>query len=100
MPRKVSLKQVRSAKYNGRLMEARFGKETKKNYVYKGDMNLDLKRYIRAQKVSTQLIMGILINSSHVFSSVRRDLNFIDHTSDLGMREGQRIRLIVVDTGL
>ncbi|EOY00908.1 PREDICTED: beta-glucuronosyltransferase GlcAT14A [Theobroma cacao] len=37
---------------------------------------------------------------SHVFSSVRRDLNFIDHTSDLGWKEGQRIQPIVVDPGL
>lgn len=37
---------------------------------------------------------------SHVFSSIRRDLNFIDHTSDLGWKEGQRIQPIVVDPGL
>ncbi|KAK1380730.1 beta-glucuronosyltransferase GlcAT14A-like [Heracleum sosnowskyi] len=37
---------------------------------------------------------------SHVFSSVRRDLNFIDHTSDLGWKEGQRVLPIVVDPGL
>ncbi|PSR91095.1 Beta-glucuronosyltransferase [Actinidia chinensis var. chinensis] len=37
---------------------------------------------------------------SHVFSSVQRDLNFIDHTSDLGWKEGQRIQPIVVDPGL
>ncbi|KAG5532270.1 hypothetical protein RHGRI_026791 [Rhododendron griersonianum] len=37
---------------------------------------------------------------SHVFSSVPRDLNFIDHTSDLGWKEGQRIQPIVVDPGL
>ncbi|KAL2233333.1 beta-glucuronosyltransferase GlcAT14A [Sesamum indicum] len=36
---------------------------------------------------------------SHVFASVRRDLNFIDHTSDLGWKEGQRIQPIVVDPG-
>lgn len=48
-----------NAKYNGRLMEARYGKETKKNYAHEGDLNLDLKIYNQAQKVS-QLIMGIL----------------------------------------
>ncbi|XAR52490.1 hypothetical protein NMG60_11020606 [Bertholletia excelsa] len=37
---------------------------------------------------------------SHVFSSVRRDLNFIDHTSDLGWKEDQRIKPIVVDPGI
>lgn len=37
---------------------------------------------------------------SHVFSSVRRDLNFIDHTSDLGWKESQRIQPIVVDPGI
>ncbi|KAK3040740.1 hypothetical protein RJ639_029262 [Escallonia herrerae] len=37
---------------------------------------------------------------SHVFSSVKRDLNFIDHTSDLGWKEAQRIQPIVVDPGL
>lgn len=37
---------------------------------------------------------------SHVFSSVNRNLNFIDHTSDLGWKESQRIRPIVVDPAL
>ncbi|KAJ6982042.1 hypothetical protein NC653_025217 [Populus alba x Populus x berolinensis] len=37
---------------------------------------------------------------SHVFSSVSRDLNFIDHTSDLGWKESQRIQPIVVDPGI
>ncbi|KAL6350827.1 hypothetical protein AAG906_031413 [Vitis piasezkii] len=37
---------------------------------------------------------------SHVFSSVRRDLNFIDHTSDLGWKESQRVHPIVVDPGI
>ncbi|KAK6922227.1 Glycosyl transferase, family 14 [Dillenia turbinata] len=37
---------------------------------------------------------------SHVFSSVRRDLSFIDHTSDLGWKEIQRIHPIVVDPGI
>ncbi|KAL5722118.1 hypothetical protein ACHQM5_005677 [Ranunculus cassubicifolius] len=37
---------------------------------------------------------------SHVFSSFRRDLNFIDHTSDLGWKEDQRVQPIVVDPGI
>ncbi|XP_047983470.1 beta-glucuronosyltransferase GlcAT14A-like [Salvia hispanica] len=37
---------------------------------------------------------------SHVFSSIRRDLNFIDHTSELGWKESQRIQPIVVDPGI
>ncbi|KAL1317934.1 hypothetical protein AAHE18_15G169000 [Arachis hypogaea] len=37
---------------------------------------------------------------SHVFSSVRRDLNFIDHTSDLGSKESDRIEPIVVDPAI
>ncbi|KAM0983477.1 hypothetical protein ACFX13_011190 [Malus domestica] len=37
---------------------------------------------------------------SHVFSSVRRDLNFIDHTSDLGWKELHRVQPIVVDPGI
>ncbi|GAB4840364.1 hypothetical protein Ancab_021130 [Ancistrocladus abbreviatus] len=37
---------------------------------------------------------------SHVFSSVSRDLNFIDHTSDLGWKEDRRIRPIVVDPSI
>ncbi|GLT35029.1 hypothetical protein SLA2020_095140 [Shorea laevis] len=37
---------------------------------------------------------------SHVFSTVKRDLNFIDHTSDLGWKEGQRIQPIIVDPAL
>nr|XP_043624465.1 beta-glucuronosyltransferase GlcAT14A [Erigeron canadensis] len=37
---------------------------------------------------------------SHAFSSISRDANFIDHTSDLGWKEDQRILPIVVDPGL
>ncbi|XP_050234180.1 beta-glucuronosyltransferase GlcAT14A [Mercurialis annua] len=37
---------------------------------------------------------------SHVFSSITRDLNFIDHTSDLGWKESQRFQPIVVDPGI
>ncbi|XP_009356160.2 beta-glucuronosyltransferase GlcAT14A-like [Pyrus x bretschneideri] len=37
---------------------------------------------------------------SHVFSSVRRDLNFVDHTSDLGWKELYRVQPIVVDPGI
>ncbi|XP_010916335.1 beta-glucuronosyltransferase GlcAT14A [Elaeis guineensis] len=36
----------------------------------------------------------------HVFSSVPRDLNFIDHTSDLGWKEYQRVQPIIVDAGI
>ncbi|KAG9449388.1 hypothetical protein H6P81_009353 [Aristolochia fimbriata] len=36
---------------------------------------------------------------SHVFSSVPRNLSFIDHTSDLGWKEFQRVQPIVVDPG-
>ncbi|KAK9115392.1 hypothetical protein Syun_022189 [Stephania yunnanensis] len=36
---------------------------------------------------------------AHVFSHARRDLNFIDHTSDLGWKEYQRVQPIVVDPG-
>lgn len=36
---------------------------------------------------------------SHVFSSVNRDLNFIDHTGDLGWKESDRFKPIVVDPG-
>ncbi|XP_047322526.1 beta-glucuronosyltransferase GlcAT14A [Impatiens glandulifera] len=37
---------------------------------------------------------------AHVFSSVQRGVNFIDHTSDLGWKEDQRIQPIVVDPGI
>uniref|UniRef100_A0A7N0VG06 Uncharacterized protein n=1 Tax=Kalanchoe fedtschenkoi TaxID=63787 RepID=A0A7N0VG06_KALFE len=37
---------------------------------------------------------------SHVFSSVKRDVNFIDHTSELGWKEPQRVQPIVVDPAL
>ncbi|XP_077253750.1 beta-glucuronosyltransferase GlcAT14A-like [Tasmannia lanceolata] len=36
----------------------------------------------------------------HVFSTLPRDLNFIDHTSDLGWKEYQRVQPVVVDPGL
>ncbi|GFS32746.1 core-2/I-branching beta-1,6-N-acetylglucosaminyltransferase family protein [Actinidia rufa] len=51
-------------------------------------------------RVSPTLNWTEYANLSHVFSSVQRDLNFIDHTSDLGWKEGQRIQPIVVDPGL
>ncbi|KAK8526274.1 hypothetical protein V6N13_017325 [Hibiscus sabdariffa] len=37
---------------------------------------------------------------SQVFSSVRKDLNFIDHTSDLGWKVDHRFQPIVVDPAL
>ncbi|WZZ06668.1 beta-glucuronosyltransferase GlcAT14A-like [Brassica napus] len=37
---------------------------------------------------------------SHVFASVNRSINFIDHTSDLSWKESQRIKPIVVDPAL
>eukprot|EP01018_Ginkgo_biloba_P027507 Gb_20013 [translate_table: standard] len=36
----------------------------------------------------------------HVFSFLPRDLNFIEHTSDLGWKEYQRAKPIVIDPGL
>ncbi|MBA0550904.1 hypothetical protein Golob_021813 [Gossypium lobatum] len=46
------------------------------------------------------LVVIVISDLSHVFSSVRRDLNFIDHTSDLGWKEDQRVLPIVVDPGI
>ncbi|KAE8707293.1 xylosyltransferase 1-like isoform X2 [Hibiscus syriacus] len=37
---------------------------------------------------------------SHVFFSVRRELNFLDHRSDLGWKGGQRFQPIVVDPAI
>lgn len=37
---------------------------------------------------------------AHVFSSMRRHLNFIDHTSDLGWKEKARFQPIVIDPSL
>ncbi|GAB4828809.1 hypothetical protein Ancab_018470 [Ancistrocladus abbreviatus] len=37
---------------------------------------------------------------SHVFSSVPRELNFLDHTSDLGWKEIHRIQPVVVDPSI
>lgn len=36
----------------------------------------------------------------HVFSSVPRHLNFIDHSSDIGWKESQRVQPIIVDAGI
>ncbi|TKY50344.1 Xylosyltransferase 1 [Spatholobus suberectus] len=36
----------------------------------------------------------------HTFSYLPRDLNFIDHTSDIGWKDQQRARPIIVDPGL
>ncbi|XP_059640797.1 beta-glucuronosyltransferase GlcAT14B-like [Cornus florida] len=36
----------------------------------------------------------------HTFSYLPRDLNFIDHTSDIGWKEFQRAKPIIVDPGL
>ncbi|KAL2570618.1 hypothetical protein GLYMA_18G254900v4 [Glycine max] len=36
----------------------------------------------------------------HAFSHLPRDLNFIDHTSDIGWKDHQRARPIIIDPGL
>ncbi|KAG6741693.1 hypothetical protein POTOM_054970 [Populus tomentosa] len=36
----------------------------------------------------------------HTFSYVPRDLNFIDHTSDIGWKEFQRAKPVIIDPGL
>ncbi|KAL6226361.1 hypothetical protein ACLB2K_000323 [Fragaria x ananassa] len=36
----------------------------------------------------------------HVLSSIRRTLNFIEHTSDIGWKEYQRAKPIIIDPGL
>jgi hypothetical protein len=36
----------------------------------------------------------------HVFSNVSKDLNFIEHTSDIGWKEFQRAKPIIIDPGL
>ncbi|ONK62274.1 uncharacterized protein A4U43_C07F2220 [Asparagus officinalis] len=36
----------------------------------------------------------------HVFSYLPRDLNFIEHTSDMGWKENERARPMIVDPGL
>ncbi|XP_060187959.1 beta-glucuronosyltransferase GlcAT14A-like [Lycium barbarum] len=36
----------------------------------------------------------------HAFSHLPRDLNFIDHTSDIGWKEFQRAKPIIIDPGL
>ncbi|XP_049362776.1 beta-glucuronosyltransferase GlcAT14B-like [Solanum verrucosum] len=36
----------------------------------------------------------------HAFSDLPRDLNFIDHTSDIGWKEFQRAKPIIIDPGL
>lgn len=36
----------------------------------------------------------------HTFSSLPRDLNFIDHTSNIGWKEFQRAKPVIVDPGL
>ncbi|XP_058092188.1 beta-glucuronosyltransferase GlcAT14B-like [Magnolia sinica] len=36
----------------------------------------------------------------YMFSSILRDLNFIDHTSDIGWKEFQRAKPIIIDPGL
>ncbi|KZV51790.1 xylosyltransferase 2 [Dorcoceras hygrometricum] len=36
----------------------------------------------------------------HIFSYLPRDLNFLEHTSDLGWKEQQRARPIIIDPGL
>ncbi|KAI4344125.1 hypothetical protein L6164_011392 [Bauhinia variegata] len=36
----------------------------------------------------------------HTFSSIPRNLNFIEHTSDIGWKEQQRARPVIIDPGL
>ncbi|XP_058067782.1 beta-glucuronosyltransferase GlcAT14B-like isoform X2 [Magnolia sinica] len=35
-----------------------------------------------------------------MFSSILQDLNFIDHTSDIGWKEFRRAKPIIIDPGL
>ncbi|KAI7735827.1 hypothetical protein M8C21_017111 [Ambrosia artemisiifolia] len=54
----------------------------------------------RGRRQFTSFFQDIDRHLSHAFSSISRNANFIDHTSDLGWKEAQRIRPIVVDPGL
>lgn len=36
----------------------------------------------------------------HTFSTIPRDLNFIEHTSDIGWKEFQRAKPVIIDPGL
>ncbi|XP_031252633.1 beta-glucuronosyltransferase GlcAT14B-like [Pistacia vera] len=36
----------------------------------------------------------------HILSTIPRDLNFIEHTSDIGWKEHQRARPVIIDPGL
>nr|GMC75751.1 beta-glucuronosyltransferase GlcAT14A [Ipomoea batatas] len=42
----------------------------------------------------------VVFDLSNVFSYIRRDLNFIDHSSDLGWKKDQRVLPVVVDPGI
>jgi len=45
-------------------------------------------------------LLSLAADLIHVFSSVPRHLNFIDHTSDIGWKESQRVQPIIVDAGI
>ncbi|KAG5535035.1 hypothetical protein RHGRI_022970 [Rhododendron griersonianum] len=42
----------------------------------------------------------INLNLLHTFSYLPRDLNFLDHTSDIGWKVNQRVKPVIVDPGL
>ncbi|KAL9236044.1 hypothetical protein vseg_010753 [Gypsophila vaccaria] len=44
--------------------------------------------------------VNLRVDLLHIFSYLPRDLNFLEHTSDLGWKEQQRARPIIVDPGL
>lgn len=46
------------------------------------------------------LFISLFTDLIHVFSSVPRGLNFIDHTSDLGWKEDQRVQPVIVDAAI
>jgi hypothetical protein len=45
-------------------------------------------------------LISISADLLHVFSNVSKDLNFIEHTSDIGWKEFQRAKPIIIDPGL
>lgn len=61
---------------------------------------INQKYFISFYSFSIESILFFHVDLLYAFSSVPRDLNFIDHTSDLGWKEHERFEKIIVDPSL
>ncbi|KAI3694818.1 hypothetical protein L1987_77799 [Smallanthus sonchifolius] len=68
--------------------------------VFREVGNVRLVNQVPTLWFNTTLFFICLTDLLHTFSTVPRDLNFIEHTSDIGWKEFQRAKPVIIDPGL